>query len=383
VKSKPITRAESLKRAGLALGSVLLTLALVETVLRLTNLATDLPWVQGDPVLGFKFVPNQTGTWVVGTIGDNKAKYRINSDGWNAIADYREKRDQATTRIALIGDSFVEALNVPPEEAVSAVLERALSRSGKVEVYPFGISGASLGHYLAILRYVRQRFSPDLYIINIVHNDFHESLATADRSVFHGLRRTGSSYEEVLPQTYRPSSFRRIIGQSALARYLLTNLKLMSKLENIGRMNSPSRGNQPRQFEANIDVSNINVKEMKRLLRFLVEKYLREVGDDPQKIVFVMDTEREKIYEGTHPRSTSAFQYNKLTSDICRDLSLYCLDLTDHFWEDFQRNKRRFNSAIDGHWNEHGHEVAASAIEGFLMRNHLWRRTSTSFPGFR
>jgi hypothetical protein len=96
-----------------------------------------------------------------------------------------------------------------------------------------------------------------------------------------------------------------------------------------------------------------------------------EVDGDHKKLVLVMDTARAPIYEGIHPNTTTAFQYNKMIAETCQELSLYCLDLTDYFWKDFQRNKRRFNSVIDGHWNEYGHEVVAKAIKSYLLQNGL------------
>jgi len=206
---------------------------------------------------------------VVGKSGEDKAQYYINSYGWNAIRDYTEQRDQATTRIAVIGDSYVEALNVPLVAAMASVLERALLQTGRrIEVYSFGISTASASHYLAMMRYVAKRFSPDLYILKIVHNDIRDSLAIEDRAIYLGVRQTRGSFEEVAPQLYRPSRLRRIIGHSAIARYLYINLGLKWKFK---------RKNQDRQFEANIDIARMDVSEMKGLLKYLFTKYLHEV----------------------------------------------------------------------------------------------------------
>lgn len=352
-----------MKRVALPVLSLFLTLGAVELVLRWTHLATDLPWTEGHPLLGFRYVPNQTGMFVVGKFGDYKTQYRINSDGWNSSRNYAEKRDLAIMRIAIIGDSYVEALNVSQEAALAAVLEKHLARIGKVEVYAFGVSGASLAHYLAIMRYVRLQFSPDLYIINIVHNDFDESLSRKDRVFFHAVRPVGDSYEEVTPQKYRPTLLRRMTQHFAIARYLRVNLKI----KNISQKLRQKSQNQP--FEANIDISNINVGKTKDLVRYLFEKYLREVSDNRKRLVFVIDAPRQLIYNGILPQKSSAFQYNKLTIEVCRELSLYCLDLTDPFWREFQQNKRRFNSVIDGHWDRHGHEIAARAIGDFLLEN--------------
>jgi hypothetical protein len=356
-----------LKYIALISMPLLLTLIVIEIVLRVTHLATDIPWSEGDRMLGFKYVPNQTGTWVVGRFGDDKAQYHINSHGWNATRDYSEQRNPGTSRIAVIGDSYIEALNVPPEAAVAGVLEKRLSRISKVEVYPFGVSGAALSHYLAMMRYVRARFSPDLYIINIVHNDFEESLPIMGRAVFHAVHPVGDSYQEVPPEKYRPVLFRRMMGHLATVRYLVTNLKLndIALTQNLGREN------QHQRFDANIDVSTMNVIKMRGVVKYLFKKYIQEVDDDRKKLILVIDALRQSIYEGASPKIGFPFQYNRLTAEVCQELSLYCLDLTDPFWQDFKQNKRRFNSVIDGHWDAYGHEVAAKALEDFLLRNAL------------
>jgi len=261
-----------LKEALLIVVSLFLILCVVEVLLRVTKLATDIPWSEGSRVLGFKFTPNQTGTWIVGKWGDNKATFHMNSDGWNAVRDYTAQKIPGTTRVAVIGDSYVEALNVEPAAAMSAVLENArLQRGLKIEVYPFGISSASASHYLAMMRYVRARFSPDLYIVNIVHNDIQDSLAatTGDRAIYFGVRQDGDSFEEVPPKIYQPSLLRRIIGHWAIARYLYVNLGLTWKLQ---------RQNQPRQFEANIDVTKMmGTQEGRQLTKYIFANTLTKL----------------------------------------------------------------------------------------------------------
>jgi len=271
-----------LKEALLIVVSLFLILCVVEVLLRVTKLATDIPWSKGSRVLGFKFTPNQTGTWIVGKWGDNKATFHMNSDGWNAVRDYTAQKIPGTTRVAVIGDSYVEALNVEPAAAMSAVLENArLQRGLKIEVYPFGISSASASHYLAMMRYVRARFSPDLYIVNIVHNDIQDSLAatTGDRAIYFGVRQDGDSFEEVPPKIYQPSLLRRIIGHWAIARYLYVNLGLMWKLERRDQAGfRVERQNQPRQFEANIDVTKMmGTQEGRQLTKYIFANTLTKL----------------------------------------------------------------------------------------------------------
>lgn len=338
---------------------------MIELFVRIAGLATDLPYQKGDQFQGFVFIPNQKGTSVVGKWGDHKAKFNINSDGWNAVRDYTPQRSAGTTRLAVIGDSIVLATNVDPSSSMSAFLERALlKRDMNVEVYPFGQWSASASHYLVMMRYVRKRFSPELYIITIVHGDISESIADPARSIYFGVRENGDSFEEVPPQPYQPSSNRRLIGHLAIARYLYQNLQIRRLFQEKERAGH--------QFEANINVGQMMERDKaKRLTTYIFEKYLHEVGDDRRRLLLLMDAVREPIYAGIHPNTTAAFQYNRIVSETCQELALYCLDLTDAFWSDFQVNKRRFNSVIDTHWDEYGHEVVAKAVEDYLLRNDL------------
>ena len=115
----------------------------------------------------------------------------------------------------------------------------------------------------------------------------------------------------------------------------------------------------------------MNVGEMKEVVEYIFNKYLQEVDGDRKKLMFVIDTTRDPIYKGVHPKNTRGFQYNELTAEVCHDLFLNCLDLTEPFWQDFQENKRRFNSELDGHWNEYGHSIAAQQIADFLHKRGL------------
>jgi len=330
-------------------------------VLRVGGLATDLPWQRGDQFQGFVFIPNQTGTYVIGKLRNHTSRFTINSDGWNATRDYTAERASTVKRIAVIGDSYVLALNVDPSAAMSALVEKdLLARGFKTEVYPFGNWSASAGHYLAIMRYARARFSPDLYIINLVHGDIPESFATLDRAIYLGIRENGDSFEEVPPRMYAPSFTRRLLGHFAIARYLEQNLQISRIFQRANR------------FQANVDISNmVQTKKARALSKYIFQKYLNEVDGDPRRLVIVMDAVREAIYSGIHPSTTSAFEYNKVITATCQELSLYCLDLTDSFWSDYQVNKRRFNSVLDGHWDEYGQQVAARALEGFLVQKGL------------
>ena len=114
-----------------------------------------------------RYKPRQ-GVYTIGKWGKNKAKWQINNFGWLNSNNYNKIKKQS--RIALIGDSYVEALQVNQKETFYECLNEQLRNSQ--EVYSMGVSGAPLSQYLQMAKYAQYHFQPDMFIINLVHNDF-------------------------------------------------------------------------------------------------------------------------------------------------------------------------------------------------------------------
>src|SRR5438045_8219424 len=110
---------------GLVLASVLVVVVFCEfVVFRLVWLASDVPanaFVEGV----VRYAPNQHGTWRVRD--EIAAPYRINAEGWNSgLGDYAVARRPGVARVAVVGDCFVEALQVPYARSLGCVLSAAL-----------------------------------------------------------------------------------------------------------------------------------------------------------------------------------------------------------------------------------------------------------------
>src|SRR5512134_3410998 len=95
--------------AGLVLASLLIGLLLCEFVLfRFVFLPSDVPanaFVDGL----IRYAPQQSGIWRVRN--EIAAPYSINKQGWNSgVGDYVVARKPGVMRIAVVGDSMVEAL---------------------------------------------------------------------------------------------------------------------------------------------------------------------------------------------------------------------------------------------------------------------------------
>lgn len=333
-------------------------LLFLEVLLRFVIPACEAPFCYydlSDQVLRFEPHPKD-GLHSIGPFAQQKGKWHINNAGWNNEIDY-QSIGRTRPLVAIIGDSYVEAFHVDVDKNVAANLRRTLQNS--FDVYSFAISGASLADYLHMSRYVRRTFKPDIMIINVVYNDFDESLC-AVRSRFGRMciELTDESIEEKNPQPYPPSQIRRYIATSALVRYLYNNLKA----GNLNWFHYLGRG-----YSENVNVQSVNefMPQIERACNYVVQTLAQENGKS--KIMFVIDAPRNDIYSGQLANSKVIWM-NKLLRDICAKNSVQYLDLTNQFVSHYEKLGMRFESKWDWHWNELGHEVVAQAVHTKMQK---------------
>jgi hypothetical protein len=103
---------------------------------------------------------------------EGKNYVRINSDGLRD-AEHAKGKPPNTFRIAVIGDSYAEALQVPLENTFWAVLEEKLQQQclkfegRRVEVINFGVSGYGTAQELITLRTKVWDYSPDIVLLAV------------------------------------------------------------------------------------------------------------------------------------------------------------------------------------------------------------------------
>lgn len=113
---------------GLVFASIIACLLILEfVVFRFLLLPSDVPANDaGDGIV--RYVANQIGTWR--ERNEIAAPYAINAQGWNSGAgDYSETRKSGRMRIAIVGDSFVEALQVAHTRSVGEQLSQELANA--------------------------------------------------------------------------------------------------------------------------------------------------------------------------------------------------------------------------------------------------------------
>lgn len=304
------------------------------------------------------FQPQTSGLFTAGRGAQLRSRWRANNYGWNSEVDYVPAAGAGKPLVAVIGDSYVEALQVEVAERFPAVLQRLMGDD--FLVYSFGISGAPLSHYLHMSRYVNQVFKPQTLIILVVHNDFYESLASLHRKpMFHQISWQNGSFTEIPPVPFENSPLLRICRGSAVFRYLEMNCGISALLKNISvKLN---RSKKEPTYNANIDVNA--VAQERELIRwgvgYLVSCIRRE--NPEKKIIFMMDAPRFDIYAHTLEKS-NVWWLHEILEDACRTNGMEFLDLTVPFAQHFEKFHQYLETGVDAHWNRLGHHLAARAL---------------------
>jgi hypothetical protein len=123
---------------------------------------------QPDYDIGYSFTPGTEGTWV----RENRARIRINSLGLRDF-EISPQKPPGTFRIALTGDSMVEALQVEQERTFDNIAERRLAQSGRpVEIANLAMSGNGPLRQLVRLEHFGYPLDPDLAILYSSASDF-------------------------------------------------------------------------------------------------------------------------------------------------------------------------------------------------------------------
>lgn len=304
------------------------------------------------------FEPNCTGLYTDGRFAEVRGHWRANNFGWNSEIDYIPGIGQKQPLVAIIGDSYVEGLQVEVNQRFPGVLRRLLGQDPLV--YSFGISGAPLSQYLQMTRYVDRVFHPQTLVILVVHNDFDESLANLrSKPVFLQLVPRNGSFAEVPPTPFGSSVLLRLCRQSAVFRYVELNCQVSALIrDQVSKLTQPDR---PPVYNANIDVAAVARQRelIRRSTEFLVGKIRAE---NPEKrIIIMMDGPRFDIYTHNLAHSNVKWLY-EVMRQACRDHRVEFLDLTGPVAAHFEKYHQTMENQVNSHWNRLGHEVAARAL---------------------
>jgi len=323
------------------LPTLVLLLLSLELAFRFVIPAREDPYVYWDPqekILKHERIPSR-GLWTAGVLAQQKAEWRVNNLGWISDRDYEAgKREKLL--IAIIGDSYIQAVQVGPDKNVAAVLRRMLN--GRAEVYSFASAGFALGEYLQLSRYIARHFRPQVLVFNIVHNDLPDAVCgTMSRPGGLCFKETLRGIEEVPGAPYVPSTCARIARKFALVRYVKLNVGFYNILAGVSFWGRKG-------FSANTDLKPA-LEKKKVIAKVLDHFFARLVDENPgTHIVAMMDAPRPAIYLGDLPEREIVWE-NELVGKTCLRYSVPFIDLTGPMGTSFQKSGQKLGAAIFCH----------------------------------
>ena len=337
-----------------------------------------LPVDADNPVV--RFQPHREFVWSRDWDFSIVNRVRVNNFGF--VSDFDYDPHAADPLLAVIGDSYVEALMVPFGQTCAGRLAAALA--GRARVYAFGVSGAPLSQYLAFAEYVRDTFRPAGLAIVVIENDYDESLRKYARwAGMHQFVERSDGRLVLERNDFEVGLLRRLARKSALMRYLVGNLDVGAQIGKLiggavasgegggrsgGRANgspaaapdgSPAR--EPAREPA-------RVADAKRAVDAFLDRLPAASGLEPDRIAFVVDGLRAYVYAEREPQGETYGDVMRryfMANAVRRGYET--IDLHPAFVAHYETHRRRFEWPQDFHWNALGHEVCFDAVARSAM----------------
>jgi hypothetical protein len=355
---------------SLSLVSIVIYLTLCELVVfRYIWLASDIPRLDYvDDVV--RYAPSQTGVWRLRN--QIASPYRINRQGWNSgVGDYGLDRDKGVLRVAVVGDSIVEAFHVGASESLAEVLGRDLTQDGRpTEVFRFGISGAPLSQYVHMVERVVLQYRPDWIVVVVIHNDFDESFHFMQgryTSSFMKFRLEGGKVIGEIPPTPWRKGFVDIVRQTATARFFIYRWQVRPQA--LVDLILPSGDAAAEgKLAGNVEIDRVLAqrRDVTAVAEHASARLAALANSTGAQLVFVMDGDRQAIYR--EDNTSLVLQLNQILADAAAQKGIDLIDMHPVFAEHWSTHHQRFEFASDGHWNALAHALVAGTVAKYINR---------------
>jgi hypothetical protein len=363
----------------------------------------------------YSFTPNVTiqrsSNWDM----SNARQRKVNNAGF--ISDQAYDSLAKTPLIAIVGDSYIEAMQVDYKDTVEANLLAKCAPNARV--YSFGAQFAPLSQYISWAQYISKTYQPKIVVVNIVGNDFDESLLS-HQIVTNNGGVPGMQFYDFSNNTARLVSvpfkqegwLTQGLRHSVLAQYLVRNVGIVNLVnEYRGRLAAWNRGSSQSKKNADIPKEDTvlsnpktspavvqdtkdnsgnqsvgheafsvapseyvgNAKraytpEKLQQSKKAVDTFLSDLPRAAQlaasSIILTVDAERPLIYSDKGRQDLSSFfsVMRRYFIDRAKSQGFVVLDLRPAMIEQFKLTGEHFEFTDDNHWNAIGHRLLAQEI---------------------
>lgn len=336
-----------------------------------------------DENLGWALEPNVSGWWQA----EGVAYVEINSDGLRDREYPKEKPDD-TIRIAILGDSFAEALQVDADETFWAIMERNLAncpslKGRKVEAINFGVTNYGTAQQLLMLRQKVWDYDPDIVLLAVfTGNDIADNSRELDNRnrpyfVYQDGELVADMSFRTPDKTIPPYGLSRI--EDMFPDWLTRHSRILQLAKKV------ELGNRNRQLEEHRqyiysklyrepdDPAWINAWNVTEGLMTLMHKEVTEKGSDFMVVTLTNEVqvnpnrEFRRGFRGENNIEGDLFYPDRRIKALGDRVGFPVLNLVQDMQAYAQENQvclHGFDNALlcGGHWNAEGHRLAGQLI---------------------
>ncbi len=304
---------------------------------------------------------------------------RPNAAGYHDV-DHDAVAAPGTWRVVVLGDSFVEAVQVALEDTACRLLEGELTGADPVEVINLGVAGSGTAAELLELRRSGLAYGPDLVLLvfavtNDVYNNHHALEVKRDKPFY--VLRDGmlEPYEPPAGEAAAAEEGDRGGGAGVWVARHSHLVRLVARAMALRRHTSAGSG-VPVDFEVFAAEPDETWEEAWRITEALLAETRRTAEAAGARFAVVILPDRLQIdddlwqialdsYPPMAERAWDRRGPHRRLARICDDQGLECLDLLEPFTAREARGETLY-FPVDGHLNEAGHRAMADEIAAFV-----------------
>lgn len=355
----------------------LMAVCTIELILRTTHIFNaNISCGEPDAFLSWRPAPN-CNYWY-NKENDHPITWKYNSHGWRD-EERAIKKLPNTYRVAILGDSYVEAMQVELSRTFSALAENQLNEGKgiEVEILNFGRSGFTQTEELFILKNDVEKFSPDMVVLFFLpKNDIQDVSRETSPDLMRPFYIVSDSGELILDTSFTEMPrykirclINKVKRNSALISLITGRYDAFKMISGRGNIyGDKEREKQSSRLDGFLSLCT-NDPDPKYLRSYALNKLLiKEIAEycGERNIHFMLVTidnvayipDIEEKYKSINP----SFNGNFFEDDLKSYSQLLNIDYLG-----LQRIFRQFyeNEMISlhwDHWNYRGHEVVADAL---------------------
>ncbi len=313
----------------------------------------------------------------------------INSAGFRDV-ERTATKPAASLRIAVLGDSMVEALQVPQDEVFAQIMERRLGEMlvRPVEVLNFGVTGYGTDQQFLVYRHYARAYQPDIVVLcffsrNDVFNNSREletgfpvtpmvkkpfarlgsdglTWSSFDVAAVREFDRTRQAQRDAYLRTWK-GSLRRVCRSCDWARDVLA----------AGTSDGPSMEPQRSIYAADPDAQ---IRAAWDLTTAIFRELVDSVRADGARLVLIgmpcpweLELEQRLRSDGAAATTEDPRRPERVVRAFCEANGVPFRNLLDDFVE-CETDGGPLFWAVDGHLTKRGHQVVADALIRFLQQ---------------